>query len=51
MLGAYDYDVLYREFAVEVVLVDPVVQVVKGLWLGDIKHQYAAVRAPIVASC
>ena len=47
-----DYDYIFdRELAVEVVLVDPLVQMVKAVRIRDIEREDAAVGAPIVARC
>ena len=48
MLGPDDDYVLDGKFAVEVVLVDPVVQVVERLRVRDVEHQNAAVRPAVV---
>ena len=48
MLVADDDDVLDGELAVVVVLVDPLVQLVETLRVGDVEHQHAAVGASVV---
>lgn len=49
ILVAHYNDILDRELAVEVVLVNPLVQVIEATWVGNVEHQDAAVGASIVA--
>ena len=51
MLIAYYDDVLDWEFAVIVVLVYPLVQVIEALLARNIKDQYAAVSTSVIAGC
>ena len=48
MLVPHNDDVLDRELAVVIVLVDPLVEVVEALLVRDVKHQYTAVRAAVI---
>ena len=49
MLVSDDDDVLHRELAVVVVLVDPLIEVIEALLVRDVEHQHAAVGAAVVA--
>ena len=51
MLIAYYDNVLDWEFAVIVVLVYPLVQVVEAFLVRNVEDEYAAVCASIVAGC
>jgi len=51
VLVANDDDVLDRELAKVIVLVDPVVQVVEGVDVRDVEHEDAAVSATVVRRC